>query len=662
VHVLAENRMIVAAFLALGLGEMLRQAYPFPAGDPLLQFVLENRPGVFGLLRWTWMAMLFSTPFLLASSALGAGYIFAPRSKRAGSGVLPAFPSIAGRTRLEVVVGEVHHERQPGPAPEPRWLAIPDRGLFTGTAVFGAIGSGKTSCCMYPFAEQVLAYRADDVSLRPAGLVLEVKGDFCAHVSAILEQHGRGDDYCEITIGGKFRYNPLHNDLEAYALAYGIASTMNNLFGRGKEPFWQQAYTNLIKFVILLHKVLFDYCTLWDLYVSVINPDRIESLLREGEGRFHREFLLVDPQDYVDHAELAGLGFEFDKDTEQMRGPASDESRAVLAAVGVSYEVMSEVGGEAAGSDRKREQFEAVRRWFYHDWRRIEPKLRTSVVEGISVFLSLFDDDPSVRYTFCPEKECYDPEKNTDGKHGIPLPSFTGLIESGKVVALNFPAAANPGLARAIGTMLKQDFQRAMLMRIPRLAAEPAAEHRSVLFLCDEYQAFATVGESDPSGDEKFFALSRQARCIPLISTQSISSLRSTLPGESWRTLLQTFRTKIFLTLTDDVSAKIASDLCGRTEQMKESYALSESGQDAGVSVLTGRAVAHRASVSTSKTYSAQMHPVFEPRVFTRLRNAEAIILAYDGFRPLPAQYIYMKPHHLDRNVGYFEQEAKGLL
>ena len=43
----------------------------------------------------------------------------------------------------------------------------------------------------------------------------------------------------------------------------------------------------------------------------------------------------------------------------------------------------------------KREQLEAVKRWFYNDWQRIEPKLRTSIVEGISVFLSLFDDNPS---------------------------------------------------------------------------------------------------------------------------------------------------------------------------------------------------------------------------------------------------------------------------
>src|SRR6202040_2507643 len=133
--------------------------------------------------------------------------------------------------------------------------------------------------------------------------------------------------------------------------------------------------------------------------------------------------------------------------------------------------------------------------------------------------------------------------------------------------------------------------------RIPLMETEPAHRWRESLFLCDEYQSFATTGENDPSGDEKFFALSRQAKCIPIVATQSISSLRSTLPGESWRTLLQTFRTKIFLTLSDDFSAQTASQLCGKEEQLKVSYTLSENGQDARVSVLTGRATAHKATI-----------------------------------------------------------------
>jgi len=60
------------------------------------------------------------------------------------------------------VVGEVHHPRKQMPSETPRWLVIPERGLFTGIAIVGAVGSGKPANCMYPFAEQILAYRDED--------------------------------------------------------------------------------------------------------------------------------------------------------------------------------------------------------------------------------------------------------------------------------------------------------------------------------------------------------------------------------------------------------------------------------------------------------------------------------------------------------------------
>ena len=66
------------------------------------------------------------------------------------------------------------------------------------------------------------------------------------------------------------------------------------------------------------------------------------------------------------------------------------------------------------------------------------------------------------------------------------------------MLALNFPVGLNPGLARALGVMLKLDFQRAVLQRIPKIAAHPERTWRDLLFVCDEYHAFATVGETDP--------------------------------------------------------------------------------------------------------------------------------------------------------------------
>jgi hypothetical protein len=140
---------------------------------------------------------------------------------------------------------------------------------------------------MYPYVEQLVGYRGTDRARKIGGLVLEVKGDFCAQ-RQLPERNGRGDDYIEVSLTSPYRYNPLHNDLDAYALAYGIATLMTNLFGRGKEPFWQQASTNLVKFVILLHQVLDDYVTLFQVYEHVVNPDKLRTKIADGSSASRR--------------------------------------------------------------------------------------------------------------------------------------------------------------------------------------------------------------------------------------------------------------------------------------------------------------------------------------------------------------------------------------
>jgi len=662
---IVHNRMMLSFGLASSVGYVLLKRWPFPAGDDVLQLIELQRPWLFDAIGWAYTAMLFSTPLIIFSASFAMLYIFAVRTEPAlVRNPLPLYPQAGQRERLCLIIGEIHHMKSIGPAEHPQWLVIPERGLFTGIAVFGAIGSGKTSCCMIPFAEQILSHRASDAERRASALVLEVKGDFCFKVKKLLEACGRADDYVEVSLHSEYRYNPLHNDQDAYALAFGIASLLNNLFGRGKEPFWQQAYTNLVKFIILLHKVLYDYTTLFDVYACAINPQLLQRKIEEGEARFQGEYILIDVEVFEADPKLDTYGFQHDQDLKQMKAPFTDDLERYLRSNNIPFESQSESGAgtsfEPIRDERKKQQFEAVKRWFFEDWQRIEPKLRTSIVEGISVFLSLFDDSPDVKRVFCPPKETYDPKLNRNGRYGIPMPPFSELIEQGKVVALNFPVAMNPGLAKTIGTLMKQDFQRAMLNRIPKIEREPNRHFREVLFLCDEYQGFATVGESDPSGDEKFFALSRQAKCISIVATQSVSSLRSTLSGEAWRSLLQTFRTKIFLALSDDFSADIASKLCGKEEVLRPNYSISENDQDARVSILTGRATAHRATLSTSKSYNTQMLPTFEPKVFSELKNAQAIVLAYDGLNPLPPTFCYLKPYYLDPDISYFDHLEAG--
>jgi hypothetical protein len=658
------SRSFVAFVLAAASGLVLYLKFPFPSGNPMLAIIGLRSPAVSASLIYSYTLFLYSTPFILYSGVLSGIYIFAGKiHRRVRPSELPPYPDPSVRDRLFLVVGEVHHPRDPVPAESPQWLVIPERGLFTGILILGAIGSGKTTCCMHPFAEQLFAYRASDLEKRIGGLVLEVKGDFCHKVRDILVRHGRGDDYVEISLHSDYRYNPLHNDLDAYALAYNIASLLNNLFGRGKEPFWQQAYTNLVKFVILLHKLAYDYVTLFDVYECTINPELLEKRLKDAELRYATtEYATVTFETLMQFRnELDPFHFTLDAASNLYRTEKSKVLLETLAAQAIPWKEAASAAVSASDSD-KIQQVQAVRRWFDHDWKRIEPKLRTSIVEGISVFLSLFDDNPAVKRTFCPPAECYDPEKNGDHRHGKPLPSFSWLIESGAVCALNFPISMNPGLARALGVMMKLDFERAVLNRVPEMEARRDKHFRQVAFICDEYQHFATAGENEPIGDEKFLNLSRQSKCIPIVATQSISSLKSSLPGETWRTLLQTFRTKIILALSDDFSAKTASELCGREDQLKPSYNISESGHNASVSLLTGKALSNRANVTTSKSYNTHTDFRFDMKTFTELRNAQAVVIAYDGLNPMPPMFCFLKPYYNEVNKSYFRQLASGEL
>jgi hypothetical protein len=661
---LLHSRQLVASFLAAAIGMAFFFHAPFPDENLFLQLMANRSPSAFNFLKYSYTLFLYTTPFIAFSVVFSAFYIFALKAQtKIRAGKLEPYPDPKERAELSLVLGEVHHPRKPIPSENPYWLTIPERGLFTGIAIVGAVGSGKTAAAMYPFAEQILAFRANDPERRIGGLILEVKGDFCGKVRDILSRHGRGEDYVEISLESEYRYNPLHNDLDAYALAYSIASLLNNLFGRGKEPFWQQAYTNLVKFIILLHKVAFDYVTLFDVYECAINPETLERKIAEAERRLlEADSALLTEEEYLKFPrDLEPFGFRLDQESNRYRAAFTPGLAAVLKDKEIQWEAENVTRKSPVSSDKK-EQLEAVKRWHEHDWRRIEPKLRTSIVEGISVFLSLFDDNPSVKRTFCPPAECYDAQANADFKFGKPLPSLTWLIENGRLSALNFPVAMNAGLAKALGVMLKLDFERAVLNRVPQMEKNRDTYYRQVLFLCDEYQHFATVGESEPTGDEKFFSLSRQPKCIPIIATQSISSLKSALPGETWRTLLQTFRTKIFLCLSDDFSARTASDLCGREDKLKASYNLTESGHDARISLLTGKALSHRANISASKSYSPYTDYRFDIKTFMELHNAQSVVTAYDGTNPLPPTFCYLKPYYNDPNKSYFEQLADGEL
>jgi hypothetical protein len=655
---LSDHRGALALTLAIAIGTAGRSFYPFPADNPLLSLINAENLAVYRILAGLYAVLWYSTPLLTLHSVLAALNIFV--AAVAGGTVvhpLPLYPPPATRSEPFLILGEQHHAQSADRAATPTWLTIPERGLRTGIAIFGAVGSGKTSGCMYPYAEQLLGWAAHDPDRKMAGLVLEVKGDFCRSLQRILAHNGRADDYIELGLDGTYCYNPIDGDSEPYAIAYSIATAINQLFGRSKEPFWQQAYTHLVTNIVTASRLADGYTTLAEIYRYCISPDLLHDVIERARQRHVSRRIAVSRASFAEHQDLLAGLTTWHLGSDDPSALYADDLVRHLKERSIPHQLLDQP--TASGSDAC-DQFAAVERWYRDEWLRLESRLRASIVEGIAVFLGRFDDSPAVKRTFCPPAHAY----TAPGSYPLtPLPPISDLIDSGKVLALNFPTSLNPGLSRVLGVLLKQNFQRAMLARIPQLEAGTSRSRRNVVLLIDEYQHFASAGGMDPSGDERFFALSRQARLIAIVATQSVSSLRSALADDTtWRTLLQCFRTRMFLALSDDFSTQLAAEICGRSYQTRPEYTISEAGQDTTVSLLTGRAGAPKATITTTKHYSLRLDYTFQPATFAGLRNAQAIVVAYDGLNPLPPTYCYLKPHYLDTQTSYFDHAARGAL
>ena len=232
---------LIRVFLVVGgISAVAAWTWPgmFPQADPVAVLVRYHTPNFYiAVVAWYYVAPGVAAyligQFLISTSRIWfarMGVSLGLRSR------LPAWPLSPTADGPAIVVGEVHHPVRAIESPTPEWLTIPERGLYTGVAIFGAVGSGKTSACMHPFARQLLSWQAKNPERRPAALILEVKGDFCHDIRTILKDAGREADYIELSLDGQITWNPLSATwLDSYSLAYTVASLLESAFRQGER-------------------------------------------------------------------------------------------------------------------------------------------------------------------------------------------------------------------------------------------------------------------------------------------------------------------------------------------------------------------------------------------------------------------------------------------
>ena len=165
---------VIGTALGASAGHALRAPFPGTGGNPVLDLIAYHDPGLHATIRVSYYAAprhrrrarREPLPLCVASMAPTAC-----KTPRPGAGCPPGPPRrTMPRPRSSSASCTIRpfRARASGPpgSSSPRW------GRYTGVLVVGAVGSGKTTACMYPFAQQPLSWQAD----RPGSASFSVPG------------------------------------------------------------------------------------------------------------------------------------------------------------------------------------------------------------------------------------------------------------------------------------------------------------------------------------------------------------------------------------------------------------------------------------------------------------------------------------------------------
>lgn len=160
---------------------------------------------------------------------------------------------------------------------------ITEKALYQNILVTGTIGTGKTSSAMYPFTEQLIAYKHNN-NQKLSMLVLDVKGNYYKQITYYSKIYNRTDDLLIIELNGKIKYNPLHKPtLSASVLANRLKTILTLFSTNNSDSYWLDKAENILTECIKLCRLYNNgYVTFEELHKLVTNRDyytqKIETL------------------------------------------------------------------------------------------------------------------------------------------------------------------------------------------------------------------------------------------------------------------------------------------------------------------------------------------------------------------------------------------------
>ena len=264
--------------------------------------------------------------------------------------------------------------------------------------------------------------------------------------------------------------------------------------------------------------------------------------------------------------------------------------------------------------------------FFEREFENLDSRTLGILKSEITRITNTFISDYNVVKTFSPKRE------------ELTFLGFEDVIKNGKIVILNMNIAEYKNLSKIIAAYLKLDFQTEIMRSLSN------QDERITAFICDEYAEYVTKTDSD------FFALSREAKCINIVSTQSYSSLKNTLKDEtSVKVICQNLINKIWFRTDDIFTIEEAQKQLGKEEKEKVSKNISESAKQTKYNYLTKSLVNKDSSISESVNIYTQNDYVYDTNFFTQeLETFNALCFLSNGNKILKPTKIGMYPYFLE--------------
>ena len=268
--------------------------------------------------------------------------------------------------------------------------------------------------------------------------------------------------------------------------------------------------------------------------------------------------------------------------------------------------------------------------FFQKEFESLDQRTSSILKSEITRITNTFISDYNVYKTFCPEKE------------EITFLGFEDVIKNGKIVILNMNIAEYRNLSKIIAAYLKLDFQTEIMENLSK------NEKRKTAFICDEYSEYVTKNDSE------FFSLSREAKCINIVSTQSYSSLKNTLKDETAvKVICQSLVNKIWFRTDDIFTIEETQKQLGKEEKEKISKNISENAKNTHYSLFTNSLVNRDSNISESLNIYTQNDYIFDSNFFTQeLETFNALCFLSDGKKILKPIKLKMYPYFIKESEG----------